>query len=241
MRIILTGPTGTLGKRILEGLVRDGHEVSIIGRGLERLRDLANSIRDHGSSVRCLSTADLRNLELSRKALLESIACLGGVDALINSAGVWDDTSPWDLGVERWIEVYMVNTIAPYTLSLEVSKYMGSGGTIINIGCLSALRDHRIYRPLKPSPAYLASKVSITYLTKQLAEILAPKGIRVVTIAPSWIEKENLSQGLRRSIWNSVPLRRAADPWEVVEVIKNILYTKTLYITGSIVEIPGGL
>lgn len=241
MRIILTGATGTLGKKILEGLLMDNHEISIIGRDLEKLRRLASTFKTQGFDIRCISTADLRDLELSRKSLLESIACLGGVDALINSAGVWDDTNPWDLSVERWIEVYMVNTITPYMLSLEASRYMSNGGTIINIGCLSALRGHRIYAPLKPSPAYLASKASITYLTKQLAEILAPRGVRVVTIAPSWIEKRDLSPRLRRSIEDSVPLKRAADPWEVVEIIKTILYVKTPYITGSVIEIPGGL
>ncbi|MEM0439758.1 MAG: SDR family oxidoreductase [Sulfolobales archaeon] len=241
MRIILTGPTGTLGKRILEGLLIDSHEVSIIGRDRERLENLVSSLKERGLSVRCVSTTDLRNIELARRALQESIACLGGIDALINSAGVWDDTSPWDLSVDRWIEVYVVNTIAPYTLSLEASRYMNNGGTIINIGCLSALRGHRIYAPLKPSPAYLASKASITYLTKQLAEILAPKGIRVVTIAPSWIEKEDLTHSHRESIKDHVPLKRAADPWEVVEVIRSILYMRTPYITGSVIEISGGL
>ncbi|HWQ16668.1 MAG TPA: SDR family oxidoreductase [Sulfolobales archaeon] len=241
MRIILTGPTGTLGKKILESLLMDSHEISIIGRDREKLEKLVNSLKEHGLSVGCISTADLKDIELSRKALLESITCLGGIDALINSAGVWDDTDPWDLSVNKWVEVYIINTIAPYMLSLEASKYMNDGGTIINIGCLSALRGHRIYTPLKPSPAYLASKVSITYLTKQLAEILAPRGIRVVTIAPSWIEKESLTHGLRESIKDYVPLKRAADPWEVVEVIKSILYMRTPYITGSVIEISGGL
>lgn len=241
MKIIVTGPTGFLGRRILEGLLLDGHEVLIIGRDLEKLRKLSEDLRARGLSVKCISRADLRDLELSRKALREGIECLGGVNALINSAGVWDDTDPWALSVERWVEVYTINTIAPYMLSLEVSKYMGSGSTIINIGCLSALRDHRIYTPLKPSPAYLASKASITYLTKQLAEILAPKGIRVITIAPSWIEKESISPELREAIRDSVPLRRAADPWEIVEIIKTILYLKTPYITGSVIEISGGL
>ena len=123
MRIILTGPTGTLGKRILEGLLIDSHKVSIIGRDREKLENLVSSLKERGLSVRCVSTADLRNIELSRRALQESIACLGGIDALINSAGVWDDTSPWDLSVDRWIEVYIVNTIAPYTLSIDCLLY----------------------------------------------------------------------------------------------------------------------
>ncbi len=241
LKIILTGPTGLLGRKILEGLLEDGHEVSIIGRDLERLKKLAEKLKDRGSGVRCISTADLRDLERSKKALIESVSCLGSVDALINSAGVWDDTSPWGLGMKRWIEVYTVNTIAPYMLSLEVSKYMDSGGTIINMGCLSALRGHRIYSPLEPSPAYLASKVSITYLTKHLAEILAPRGIRVITIAPSWIEKERLSPEIRRSIEDNVPLRRAADPREIVEIVKTVLHIKTPYITGSVIEVSGGL
>lgn len=241
LRITVAGPTGILGRSIVKELARDGHRVAVIGRSPSKLRELARELEKLGLSITCTSTADLRELDRSRIAIAEISSCLGGMDVLINSAGAWDDSDPYSLTVNRWVEVYIINTVAPYMLSLEASRYMDRGGTIINIGCLSALRDHRIYSPLKPSPAYLASKVSITYLTKQLAELLAPKGIRVVTILPSWIDKPALSDELRSAIRSRVPLGRAADPGEVVEVIRSIIYMRTNYITGSIIEISGGL
>jgi len=163
------------------------------------------------------------------------------VDVMINSSGVWDDTDPWIMTLDRWLEVFTINTISPYTLSLEVSKYMRGGGTIINMGCLTATRGHRAYKGLRPSPAYLASKAALTYLTRHLAELLAPMGIRVITIAPSWVKKQDLSRELVKAIEETVPLRRPAEPSEIVEVIRAILSTRTPYITGAVIEVSGGL
>jgi len=241
LRIILVGPTGNIGSSIARALASDGHSLSIVGRDRSRLEALLKSLGSDAGSVRCLYTADLRDVESSRRAIGSSVECLGGVDAMINSSGVWDDTDPWKISPERWFEVFTVNAISPYILSLEVSRYMRGGGTIINMGCLTATRGHRIYKGLRPSPAYLTSKVAITYLTRYLAELLAPMGIRVVTIAPSWVRKLDLSEKLAAAIEETVPLKRPAEPAEIVEVIRAILSTKTPYITGAVIEVSGGL
>ncbi|MDT7887870.1 MAG: SDR family oxidoreductase [Desulfurococcales archaeon] len=240
-KIILLGSTGTIGRKIAETLVEEGHSLAIIGRSDSRLRELVRSVGSSAERIKCIYTADLRDLESSKAAVASSSSCLGGLDVLINSAGVWDDTDPWKITLDKWLEIFVVNTIAPYMLSLEASKYMEKGGTIINMGCLTATRNHRIYKGLRPSPAYLSSKVAITYLTKQLAEILAPRGIRVITIAPSWVYKHGIGETLLKAIKDTVPLKRPADPGEIAEVIRAIINTKTPYITGSVIEISGGL
>ncbi|MEM4971513.1 MAG: SDR family oxidoreductase [Sulfolobales archaeon] len=241
LRIILIGSTGTIGRRIARALIEDGHQLALIGRSASRLQEIVREIGSNKNGIKCIYTADLKDIEASKAAIAKSTSCLGGLDVLINSAGIWDDTDPWDIKPEKWLEVFTVNTIAPYILSLEASKYMEKGGTIINMGCLTATRGHRIYSGLRPSPAYLSSKVAITYLTKQLAELLAPMGVRVITIAPSWVNRPGIGERLVKAIESTVPLKRPADPDEIVEVIKAIINIKTPYITGAVIEVSGGL
>lgn len=241
LRIILIGSTGTIGRRVARALLEEGHRLALIGRSISKLQELVKSIGSNGDRIKCIYTADLKDIEISKDAIAKSASCLGGLDVLINSAGVWDDTDPWRITPEKWLEVFTINAVAPYMLSLEASKYMGEGGTIINVGCLTATRGHRIYSGLRPSPAYLTSKVAITYLTRQLAEVLAPMGIRVITIAPSWVYRYGMNEKLLKAIETTVPLKRPAEPDEIAEVIKIIINTKTLYITGAVIEISGGL
>jgi 3-oxoacyl-[acyl-carrier protein] reductase len=66
-------------------------------------------------------------------------------------------------------------------------------------------------------------------------------GIRVITIAPSWVYRYGMNEKLLKAIETTVPLKRPAEPDEIAEVIKIIINTKTLYITGAVIEISGGL
>ncbi|MEZ0290398.1 MAG: SDR family oxidoreductase [Sulfolobales archaeon] len=242
LRIVLTGATGYLGSHLLiEGLRRGHRVVAIIRskRSLDKLSLDQKKILDEYRERVCYVEHDLiRDRDLKR--LTDRIfECLGGVDALINSAALWDDTDPFKISYERWIEILTLNLVAPYQLAVEMSNLMKSG-VIINISCLSSLRGHRVYEPLKPSPAYVASKTALNVVTRYLADLLADKNIIVIGVAPSWIEKPEIER-FREYLIKRLPLRRAARPEEVSSFIYRLIEEKNHYLSGSIIEIPGAL
>lgn len=239
-RIVITGSTGKIGRRLSKDLAAAGHRLSLVGRSREKLEQLVQSTGLGAEEDLCTVVADLKDPEAPARIVAESISCLGGIDVVVNAVGVWDDTDPWVLDHKRWIEVLTINTIAPYRISMEAARYMGPGGLIIIFTCLSALRGHRIYSPLKPSPAYLASKAALTHITRQLADLLAGKGIRVLAIAPSWVERD-FSEDLANALRASVPLRRAATLREISDLVRSIIDLDVPYLTGAILEISGGL
>ncbi|MEM4965542.1 MAG: SDR family oxidoreductase [Sulfolobales archaeon] len=242
LRVLLTGATGFLGSHLLLEGIRRGHKIIAVVRSFKSLDKLdpekRRSIEDLKDRV-CYVEQDLiRDKNVSR--LIENAYnCFKGIDAVINSAAMWDDTNPRIITYERWIEVLTLNLIIPYQIAIEASKYMRDG-VIVNISCLSSLRGHKIYDPLKPSPAYIASKTALNAVTRYLAEILAEKDIIVVGVAPSWIEKPEIER-YRRELERKLPLKRAAKPEEVSKVVYYLIEEKNPYLSGAIIEIPGAL
>jgi len=245
-RALVTGASSGLGVAMARGLAQAGADVAIVARRVERLEALAAEIEALG--VRCLPVgADLTD-DAQRTAALEGVeAELGGVEILLNNAGIADLAKPEKLREEDWNRVLAVNLTAVFRLTQGVARAMiarGQGGRIINISSVVGLFGNSIF----PTTAYAASKGGINGITRQLAVDWAPHGITVNAIAPGWVPTEmNIDprQGdvlpkFKERMIERTPMGRLGTPEELVGAVVFLASPSSSYITGHILAVDGG-
>ncbi len=167
-----------------------GHDVDVCAYPLgseEDLAETARRCRELGAEV-WTGLGDVRDAERVEQLVGEAAAALGGLDALVNNAGV---TSPTglsnELSFEAWRFVIGVNLDGPFYVGRAVANQMisqGRGGAIINIGSTASLKA------FYSNVAYIASKHGVVGLTRAMAMDLAPHGIRANAIAPGSVRDD---------------------------------------------------
>ncbi|MEO1284968.1 MAG: SDR family oxidoreductase, partial [Pseudomonadota bacterium] len=147
--------------------------------------------------------------------------------------GVRLDTLSTDL--RSWGQVFHVNFFAPVLLARGlIAELSAAKGAIVNVTSIAGARVHPF-----AGPAYATSKAALAALTREMANDLGPRGIRVNAIAPGEIDTDILSPGTEE-LAASLPLRRLGTPGEVAETIYFLCSERASYITGSEIEINGG-
>lgn len=238
--VVITGASGLIGRAVATKLGGEGARLILhYNKSEENAVKLANELR-----VR--TYVDLVRYDFSTpNSVLDFIKYLKTryevIDVLINSAGIYDDTPLQTVDIDLINKVLNVNLISSMLISKEIgtSMFYGRGGIIINLICLTPLRGQKVYECLKPSLPYIISKAGLIQLTKYLASQLAPK-VRVVGIAPGWVGSVKLTPQLAKCVENSVPVKRAAEPEEVADLIKYLICSGT-YVNGTVIEFSGGL
>ncbi len=236
--VILTGGSGDIGKEIAGGFIREGAKVFFIyNRAEKKARRLMSDLGED----RCLGykASVLDRLRLSQIAR-EIFEKEGGIDVLVNNAGV-TDVLPFPLIEEEdWDECMDVNAKGTFIVTKEVARYMikARGGSIINVGSLAGERI------LEVPVHYAASKAALTGFTLSLAKELSRYNIRVNCVAPGLIDggvgrrttKKQQEQYLEFCASN-----RLGKPEEVASVIVFLSSPKSAYINGQIIHIDGGI
>jgi 3-oxoacyl-[acyl-carrier protein] reductase len=235
--VLITGAAGELGQALVEDFLNAGWRVC----GLD-LRHLASPIRPEFVFEVCDLTS-ARDTEGKIEGLHERF---GAFDAVINCAGliansplisfvdgrlVHHDFELWDRVLASCL------SSAFYVTACAVAKMAGAGkrGVVVNISSICS-------RGNAGQAAYSAAKAGINGLTIALARELGPFGIRVVALAPGYIETrstlEHVVPAKLREIKSSVPLKRLGTAAEVVSAVKFILANE--YVNGTIVALDGG-
>jgi NAD(P)-dependent dehydrogenase (short-subunit alcohol dehydrogenase family) len=174
--------------------------------------------------------------------VLEGMAAAwGGIDDLVNNAGVWDHAPLLDLTLAQWRRVFDVNLLAPIEMSNAAVRRMGPGSAIVNVSSVLG----QVSAPTRGP--YCVSKSALISLTKMQAIEWAERGIRVNAIAPGYIINEptrtlaaagsfDMSEINRRT-----PMGRFGTEQEVAEGIAFLLApAQASYITGHTLEVNGG-
>ena len=174
--------------------------------------------------------------------VLENMAAAwGGIDDLVNNAGVWDHAPVLELTLAQWRRVFDVNLLAPIEISNAAVRRMGPGSAIVNVSSVLG----QVSAPTRGP--YCVSKSALISLTKMQAIEWAERGIRVNAIAPGYIINEptralaaagsfNMSDINRRT-----PMGRFGTEQEVAEGIAFLLApAQASYITGHTLEVNGG-
>ncbi len=178
-RIILTGASGGIGQSLARELSKHHARLGVVGRHREALETLANELRDQGNEVEVIE-ADITRTEGSRLVLARMQTRFGGVDVLINNAGISDFTEFATQDPEMMERIFMTNVLAPMRLSAVVLPDMleRGRGHIVNVGSIFGSIAFAYF------VSYSASKSALRGFSEALRRELAGSGVEVTYVAP---------------------------------------------------------
>ena len=240
MIALITGASRGIGRAIALQLARD-HQADlflIYRQNREEAETVSQACIDLGVKV-LIHQADLSQMDAATSAVETCIDHYGGVDVLVNSAGITADGLSMKMSEHDWTRVQQTNVNSIFYTSRAVARSMMKkrSGRIINLSSIAAKR------PNKGQVNYAASKGAVEAFTRALAVELASRKITVNAVAPGVIETD-MSQQIRDfagdEIRKMIPLGRFGKPEEVASLVSFLAGENSGYITGQIIGIDGG-
>lgn len=225
--VLITGAAGGIGTAVAESFSNFN---AIIYQTDIRLIDNPNFIQ-----------GDISDLDFIKKLVKQIVDREVRIDILVNNAGICPRTPVPDISADEWKRVMDINLTSVFFLSQAVMNVMikNKSGVIVNLASLAGQNGG-----IAVGAHYSASKAAIECLTKTFAKIGAPYGIRVNAVAPGVIDTEIHEKSTPEQLEQykrSIPLGRMGTPAEVANVILVLASNLTSYITGTTIDINGGL
>jgi 2-deoxy-D-gluconate 3-dehydrogenase len=235
---IVTGANTGIGQAIAIALAEAGADVACVGR--TPAEDTVAKIRALGRKAEIVS-ADLSTIEPVQRVVDETIAKLGGLDILINNAGIIRRADAVDFSEADWDAVIDTNLKSVFFLCQAAGRHMiaNGGGKIVNIASMLTFQGGiRV-------PSYTASKSGIGGLTKLLANEWAGKGINVNAIAPGYIATNNTAalqadEERNASILGRIPAGKWGDASDLGGAAVFLSSAAANYVQGHILAVDGG-
>ncbi|MDJ0779412.1 MAG: SDR family oxidoreductase [Rhodobacter sp.] len=241
--VIITGGVGGIGQALVELFAREGARVLFADRSAEDCEDLVTRLHRLGLDAEFLN-GDLRQKSHCEALVAEAADRLGGVDILLNNAGIIPRGTIVETNDDMWFSALDVNLTAAFFLCRAAIPLMREkGGAIVNTSSTWGVH---------PGPGHLAyctSKAALAAMTRCLGRDHAPDGIRVNAVCPNEVDTPMLRSGfLRRGLnpddaiaelGKTVPLGRVAQPAEIADVIAFLASDEARYICGECVEVTG--
>jgi glucose 1-dehydrogenase len=177
---------------------------------------------------------DVSDPETCDRLVRETVEKLGGIDVLVNNAGVTAAKPALELTVEDFDKIFSVDVKGAFFLSVAAAREMkGKGGAIVNV---TSVHEH-IPRP--GFALYAAAKAALGMLTRSLALELAEDGIRVNSVAPGAIATERNKEA--NELVREIPLGRPGEPDEVAALVSYLAGDESGYVSGASVLIDGAM
>jgi len=241
-KALVTGATKGLGKHAAVALAHAGVDVFLSGRDEGELAECAEEVRAQGRRAET-QVADLADVNAVVRLGEAAIEVMGGVDVLLNNAGVALLEPVLDVTVEKWDAQLDVNLRAPFFLAQTVAREMiesGRGGKIINIASTAGLIG------VPEHAAYCASKGGLLALTKTLALELGPHNVQVNAICPAIVMTPMGRQvwdhpGVRELVLEKMPVGRFGKEADVSAAVIYLASHASDWMTGSQLVVDGGL
>lgn len=238
-RVLVTGATSGVGEATAKLFARRGARVALVGRRADELSRVQTEIGD----LACAFRADVADPSAATGAVHAAIETFGGLDVVVNAAGIATQTAIEDLDVDIWRQTIDTNLSGTFYVSRAAGLHMdeAGGGSIVNVASDLASTG------AAGLAHYSASKAGVVGLTRALAIELAPT-VRVNVICPGPVDTPMMRAGLaladdpqlaRREKEATVPLDRLADPDEVARAIYFLAMDAT-FATGTSMAFDGG-
>ncbi|MCX6972500.1 MAG: glucose 1-dehydrogenase [Verrucomicrobia bacterium] len=242
-RVLVTGAGTGIGRGIALAFAREGAAVAVhyssspAGAGA-----VVQEILEGGGKAAAFQ-ADFGQMEPLQSLAGAAVAFLGGLDVVVNNAGITMNRPFAQTTVEQFDLLYAVNVRAPYFLTQALLPEMEkSGGVVINISSIHA------YEGYTEHSVYAGTRGAIVSFTRQLAIELGPRGVRVAGIAPGAVPVENhykstpgvdLEQAIR-DVGNTIPCGFAGTPTDIAGVALFLASDAGRYIVGQTLIVDGG-
>jgi 3-oxoacyl-[acyl-carrier protein] reductase len=235
-RALVTGASGGIGGAIAEALHRQGATVTLSGTRADALDALAARLseRVHVAPANLADAASVDGLVPQAERLM------GGLDVLVNNAGLTRDGLAVRMKDEDWQVVIRVNLEAAFRLSRAALKGMmrQRSGRIVGITSVVGVTGNA------GQANYAASKAGMIGLSKALAQEVASRGITVNCVAPGFIASamtDKLNEKQRESILGTIPAGRLGSGEEIAAAVVYLASDEAAYVTGQTIHVNGGM
>ncbi len=245
----ITGASGGIGGATAVLYAKEGADVALAARSVDKLEKIAAQIRQLGRKA-LVCRCDVLKDEDIIGAIRATVKDLGPIDILFNCAGIVSFEAVHKLPDEVWNRTMQINAKAPFTAIREVLPSMieRKWGRIINVASVSG----KIGLPFRS--AYAASKHAVIGLTKSLSAEVAPLGITANCICPTFVATEMFTESIQKwadetgktfkqqeeELRNRVPMKRFIDPAEVAPLALLLACDDSAGMTGQSINVDGG-
>jgi NAD(P)-dependent dehydrogenase (short-subunit alcohol dehydrogenase family) len=250
--VLVTGGGGPIGRGIAEAFGRKGNRVVVIDVNAESAQQTADAVKAAGGEG-MVSILDVANPKAVGEAIQSLAADQGPIHVLVNNAAVISMGPFEEISEREWDKAMRVNLAGPFVMTQACSRHMENGAVVVNIGSVAG--EH----PMTNRAHYCVSKAGVHSLTRAMALELAPKGIRVVAIAPkaiisgmsaNWISASTgklMDPGgwvgdptQKDHVMKTLPVGRSGQPADIAEAVLFLSSEGAGYVTGSLLYVDGG-
>lgn len=238
-KALVTGGGRGIGRAISLALASEGADLAIFDRDEEGARETAALIEKAGRAALVLA-GDVSRYSEVEEGVNKVLDLWGGLDIVVNNAGITRDALLIRMSEEDWDKVLAVNLKGAFNLSRAAVRGMikQRSGCFVNIASIIGLMGNA------GQINYAASKGGLIALTKSLAKETASRGIRVNAIAPGFVAtemSEKIPEKIREQMMEAIPLGRMGTPEDIAGAVLFLVSPAASYITGQVLVVDGGM
>ena len=237
--ILITGASRGIGRETAEAFAALGDRVAVHHRDSAALAEKVRASLPGDGHV--VVQADLADPAAVRAMVDAAAQALGGIDVLVNNAGIYQSHPITEVSYEEWQEAWQatlgVNLIGAANATWCAVQHMRPGGRIVNVSSRGAFRGE------PGQPAYGASKAGLNAMGQSLAKALGPRGIAVGTVAPGFVETDMAAERLSSPDGDVIraqsPFGRVARPAEIAAAVVYLASPDAEWASGTIIDLNG--
>jgi meso-butanediol dehydrogenase / (S,S)-butanediol dehydrogenase / diacetyl reductase len=234
-RVLITGGASGIGAATAARFLEEGSAVCVLDRDAKGREQIQKQLPTLAGTV----AADVSNLKQVEAAFQEAVSRMGGVDVLINNAGISIRHNFLEITPEEWDKVMAVNLTGVFYMAQTAARHMWErgSGVILQTASTNGIMGYPYYAD------YNATKAGVIELTRSMALELAPK-VRVCAIAPGYVltpmQRAEYSDAMLDEVNRKIPLRRHAQPEEIAALFAFLASDDAAYATGHVYTMDGG-
>jgi len=233
-RVLITGGASGIGAATAARFLEEGSSVCVLDRDADARAKIQRQLPGLAGTV----AVDVRDLKQVQAGFEEALRLLGGVDVLINNAGVSIRHTFLEITPEEWDKVLAVNLTGAFYVAQTAARHMWQrgSGVILQTASTNGIVGYPYYAD------YNASKAGLIELSRSIALELAPK-VRVCAVAPGYVltpmQRAEYSDAMLEEVNRRIPLGRHAQPEEVAALFAFLASDDAAYLTGHVYTIDG--